>query len=383
MILSDFLDRFFSDDFTDLKTFAGKDDDNNYYFKLIIAATVSMIAKTLSKCEILTFQEGIEVKEKNYYMLNVEANKNTSASTFMRKVIQTLLVEGEALIIIEKDQLKLVDSFERRKNPMGENTYRNIKIGDYNLVGVRTESEVLYLEDTTSEISGYVKAINNDYASLIGSSIKGYQNSKARKGTLKIPANLPRKLSEEGALQDYIQETMKDFMDPSKDAVYPEANGFEYTEISQQQGSKTNDSGRETKNFISDMFDFVGIAFGIPPSLLRGNTVDTKDALNNYLAFCIDPLAKLLNDEINRKMYGYERYKNRTYAKIDTGNIKATDLADIAGPIDMLNRNGALTVNDILRKLDKEPLDGEVGNMRFITKNLEILDENVKGGDEK
>lgn len=173
---------------------------------------------------------------------------------------------------------------------------------------------------------------------------------------------------------------MRDFMDPSKDAVYPESNGFEYTEITEAKGSKSNDSGRETKNFIDDMFDFIAIAFGIPPSLLKGNTVDTKDAFNNFMTFCINPLAKLIQDEINRKMYGQELFMKNNYVKVDTTNIKAVDLRDIANSIDLLTRNGALTIDDILRILGKEPIGGEIGKMRFITKNYELLDKVVKEG---
>src|SRR5699024_6314484 len=148
------------------------------------------------------------------------------------------------------------------------------------------------------------------------------------------------------------------------DAVYPESEGFEYTEITESKGSRSNDSGRETKNFVNDVFDFIAIGFGIPPSLLKGDTVDTKDALNNFLTFCINPIAKLIQDEINRKMYGKEAYLENTYAKVDTTNIKAVDLRDIANSIELLNRNGALTIDDTLRILGKEPIGGEVGSMR-------------------
>ncbi|NMA65429.1 MAG: phage portal protein, partial [Clostridiaceae bacterium] len=296
--------------------------------------------------------------------------------------------DGEALILLQDNQLFLADNFERKEYAFKENVYSQITIGDYELNDKWDEGRVIYLKNDNTKINYAITGIYNEYKKLISSSIKGYQNSKARKGKLKIPTSLPKTLQEEGALQKYIQEQMKDFMDPSKDAVYPESNNFEYEEIDKAKGSKSNDSGRETKNFIDDMFDFVAISFGIPPSLLKGDTVDTKDAMNNFLTFCINPLAKLISDEINRKMYGYDLYKERTYAKLDTSNIKAVDLRDIANSIDLLNRNAALTVDDILRILGKEPIGGEVGSMRFVTKNLELLDKvleegqvsNAKGG---
>ena len=171
-----------------------------------------------------------------------------------------------------------------------------------------------------------------------------------------------------------INKLVASFMDPSKSSVFTESNGMEYTEISESKGSKSNDSGRETKNFLNDIMDIVAISFGIPPSLLKGDTVDTKDAMNNFLTFCINPLAKSIQTEINRKMYGYELYSKSSYLKADTTQIKSVDLRDIANSIDLLSRNGAYTIDDTLRTLGKEPIGGDVGNLRVITKNNENIE---------
>lgn len=366
--------------FINIKTCSVGQDYNSYYAALVTEVSIKLIANTLSRAEFQTFEKGKEVKKKNYYLFNVEANQNTSASLFWREVVETLLLNGEALILIQDGKLYLASSFKRNEFAFIKNTYTEIMIGNYELGDIWKESRVLYLKDDKSKISTAIKSINTDYKKLISSSIKGYANSKSRKGKLKIPTNLPKGIEDEEQLQAYIKQTMEDFMDPEKDAVYPENEGFEYTEIDKSKGSKSNDSGRETKNFIDDMFDFIAIAFGIPPSLLKGDTVDTKDAVNNFLTFCINPIAKLIQDEINRKMYGETDYLKNDYVKIDTTNIKAVDLRDIANSIDLLNRNGALTIDETLRILGKEPIGGDVGGMRFITKNLELLDKVVEGG---
>ncbi len=381
MALIDFLDRIFGNkDVITLKTCSREAVMHLHYKTLIVEACVNLIAKIISLAEFQTFENGQETRKLNYYIFNVEANKNKSASLFWHEVVKNLLKEGEALILIQDNQLFLADSFDRKEYVFRENIYSDIKIDDYSLNDFWEENRVLYLKDDNIKIRSAINGLYNDYSKLIAASIKGYQNSKARKGKLKIPTSLPKTLQEEGKLQQHIQDTMKDFMDPSKDAVYPESNNFEYTEITESKGSKSNDSGRETKNFIDDVFDFIAIAYGIPPSLLKGDTVDTKEAVNNFLTFCINPLAKLITDEINRKMYGYKLYEQRTHAKLDTSNIKSVDLKDIASSIDILNRNAALTIDDILRILGKEPLGGDIGKMRFITKNYELLDKVLESG---
>ncbi|MBU5293115.1 phage portal protein [Anaerosalibacter bizertensis] len=350
---------------------------NICYKNLVVESSVNLIAKTISRAEFQTFFKGKEEKELNYYLLNVEANKNKSASLFWREVVEKLLKKGEALILLQDNQLYLADNFTRKEFVFKENIYTDITINDYELKDIWKESQVLYLKDDNTTIKSAINALYEDYSKLISSSIKGYQKNKTRKGKLKLPTNLPKGLKNEQELQEYISELMKDFMDPSKDAVLPESSGMEYTEIPEAKGDKSEGSG-DTRNLVNDVFDFVAISYGIPPSLLKGDTVDTKDAVNNFLTFCINPMARLITDEINRKMYGYELYKSRTYAKLDTSNIKAVDFRDVANSIDLLTRNGALTIDDILRILNKEPIGGDVGGMRFVTKNLELIDRVLK-----
>lgn len=384
MGIMDFFLGFFDED-NEIKSLSsvGFDSDiNTKYQVLILEASINLIANTISKAEFQTFMNGEENKGTNYYIFNVEPNPNISASAFWKDVIRKLLTNSEALVLVRDNKLYLADSFARTKLAFKENIYTEVTVCGYTLSDTWKESQVLYLKYDNEKIRLVINAIYNDFSKLIQSSIKGYQNSKARKGKLKIPTNLPKELEAENALQEHISSSMKDFMDPSKDAIYPESEGFEYTEISESKGSKSNDSGRETKNFINDMFDFIAIGLGIPPSLLKGDVADTKYAVNDFLTFCINPIVKIPEDEINRKMYGQEEYLKNSYVKIDTTNIKAVDLRDIANSIDLLNRNGALTIDDTLRALGKEPIGGDVGTMRFVTKNLELLDKVLKeGGD--
>lgn len=377
----DFFRGFFDErGYANLKSCSNDLDINTKYKILVTEASIDLISKTVARAEFQTFMKGKENKGTNYYLFNVEPNTNTSASVFWKETLGKMLRNGEALILLQNNQLYLADSFTRTTYAFRENTYTEVSIGDYQLSDTWNESRVLYLKYDNEKLRSAIDVVYQDFSKLIASSIKGYQNSKARKGKLKIPTNLPKELAEGNALQEYLQESMKDFMDPSKDAVYPEDDGFEYTELTESKGSKSNDSGRESRNFVDDIFDFIAIAFGIPPSLLKGDTVNTKDAVNNFLTFCINPLAKLIQDEINRKMYGKKEYLANNYVKIDTTNIKAVDLRDIANSIDLLNRNGALTIDDTLRILGKEPLGGDIGGMRFITRNLEVLDKVLKEG---
>lgn len=350
--------------------------ENTYYKTIATEASIALISKTLSRAKIQTFSKGKEIKEINHYLLNVEANQNKSAPLFWREVITTLLKQGEALILMEdSDQLYLATEFTKEEKAFEENVYKDIKVGDHEVVGDRKESKVLYLRDDNSKINTAVNGLADDFSKLAASSMKGYFSSKSRKGTLDIEGSYAQTLQEGEKLQDHVSNLMKDFMNPEKDAVLPQQKGLNYTEIAEAKGSKSNDSGRETKNFINDIFDFVAISYGIPPSLLKGDLADTKDAFNNFVTFSVNPLAELIEDEINRKMYGSKEYREKSYVRIDTSQIKVVDIREIANSIELLTRTATNTTDDNLELLGKEAIGGEVGKSRYITKNLAHVDQ--------
>ena len=157
-------------------------------------------------------------------------------------------------------------------------------------------------------------------------------------------------------------------------------NGMSYHDLSSQTYKNGSDS-RDIKNLIDDVFDFVALAFQIPPQMLKGSVADSDKTWNNYMTHCIKPLGAVIEDEINRNVYKKRDYLNKTYLKIDTTNIKHNDLKEMSQSIDLLTRNGVNTINDNLKLLGREDLGGEHGDIRFMSLNLAPLDSVVHGGE--
>ena len=61
------------------------------------------------------------------------------------------------------------------------------------------------------------------------------------------------------------------------------------------------ESTRDIKALADDIFDFTARALSFPPSLAKGDVQDTSKATEELLTFCLDPLARILEKEINRK----------------------------------------------------------------------------------
>lgn len=60
--------------------------------------------------------------------------------------------------------------------------------------------------------------------------------------------------------------------------------------------------------------------------LLNGAVQNVDSATDQFLTFCVDPLADALQEEINRKRNGLEGLRQGNFGQFDTGRIKHIDL---------------------------------------------------------
>lgn len=350
-----------------------------FYKELAIQACINLIANTISRGEFLTYEKGKEVRKTNYYLFNVEPNQNKSSSKFWRDVIHKLVYDNECLVIQQDGMFYVADSFDVVRFAFKENIYKNIVIEEYGLRDVFRESQVFHFELHDEKIKTIVDGLYNSYSKLLQASSSNYKKNNSRRGTLEIPTNYTQTEKGQKDIEDLLRNRFKRFFDAEGGAVLPLTSGMKYNELPSNIGVKGGSDGREIRNFVDDIFDFVAIAFQVPPQLLKGNVADTEKAFNNFLTFCINPIAELLTDEINRKLYGKEKFLERTYVKLDTSRIKAVDIKDVANALDVLVRIGAYSVDDCLKTLGIEPLNTEWSQARWMTKNYERIEQRSEG----
>jgi HK97 family phage portal protein len=353
-----------------------------YFKELATQACVNLIANTVARSEFKTFDKGKEIRGENYYLLNVESNPNRSANKFWRDVVYRLVHDNECLVIMQGDHLYLADSYNVVSGTFVENLYTDIRIGDLDLTTKHRESEVLHFELHNERIKDVVDGLYTSYGKLIAAAQRHYKRNASRKGALTIPTSYPQTEKAQTELRELLEKRFKTFFEAESDAVVPLTNGITYKEIeSGAATTKGSMEGRDIRAFIDDVFDMVAIAFQVPPQLLKGNVADTEKAVNNFLTFCINPLAELLTDEINRKMYGKKAYLERTYMKLDTSHIRAVDIRDVANALDVLLRIGAYSIDDCLLHLGMEPLSTDWSRQRWMTKNYQPIEQAAEGGD--
>lgn len=383
MALWDWFTRLFNKDngALPLDAYIGELASEVFYKELAIQACVNLIANAVARSEFKTHEKGLEVRKDNYYLFNVEPNQNKSASKFWRDVIHKLVYYNDCLVIQQNSMFYIADSYDLVPFAFKENIYKNIVIADYQLKNVYTESQVFHFELHNEKIKTVIDGLYQSYSKLIAASQAHYKKNNTRRGWLEIPTNYPQTEKAQQDLNNLLSERFKRFFEAEGGAVLPLSNNMKYNELSSNIGVKGGVEGRDIRAFIDDVFDFVAIAFQVPPQLLKGTVADTSKAVTDFLTFCINPLAELLTDEINRKMYGKKAYLERTYMKLDTSRIRAVDIKDIANAFDVMLRIGAYSIDDCLETMGMEPLNTDWSKARWMTRNYQPIEIALKGGE--
>lgn len=346
-----------------------------YVREMAFWSAVNIIANAVSKCEFKTYTRGKEVKGPEYYLWNIEPNQNQNSSGFLHKLIAELYRNNECLVIEQSGKLLVADSFNRTPYALYPDTFTDVKVGNFTFNKTFTQPDVLYFKLSEKNMREVVNAMYDSYARLITYSMRAYQKSRGTKGTFNYDTLPVAGTDERKFFDELITKKFKTFMN-SGDAIIPLGKGQSYTDI----GSKTysSESTRDIRAMIDDVSDFTAKGFNMPPTLLRGDIQGTSDAVDQFLTFCIDPLADMIQEEINRKRIGQVEFSKGTKIVIDTKTIKHIDLFSISTAIDKLIGSGVFCINDIRKAAGDEIIDEDWAWQHWITKNYSSVEDLLK-----
>jgi len=358
------------------------------YRDLALWTGIDLIAKSISKCEFKTFIKGKEDKNNpEWYRWNIEPNKNQNSSAFLRKLVATLFFTDECLVVESGGQLLVADSFQRTPYALYDDVFEGVTVGNLQFQRKFYGNEVLYwnlksLGDERS-IQSVVRCVAESYAKLLAYGMKSYQTSRGNKALFKYEA-IPPHVAKEDAnkwLQGQIEKYGK-FL--SADGGVATVGKGLSLDAFDRKSTYSNETTRDIRAMIDDISDFTAKAFGIPPALLRGDVQGISDALDQFLTFCIDPLADMLREEIVRKTIGQAGIAKGYDLIIDTSAVKHIDVLSAANNIDKLIGSGVFCVNEILKLLGSPIIDEAWAWRHFVTRNYMTFEEAMKpaeGGD--
>ena len=380
----------------------------NTAFKLYaIQLCINRISSALVKSDFQTFKKGKRFKGDVWYQLNVEPNENQNAADFWNKVIYQMVMNEDGALVIQSrvtGELLVADSFTMREFAFKPNVYSNISISNYNMNTSFIESEVFHLKLNNSKVKSLFDGIFEQYGALLNGAIKNYDRSNAIKYALNIDTTFDQlkarpamdadgkqivdengnTLSEyDTIIDDLFGERLKGVFS-DRDSVTPLETGLTLNDLnstgnSKSSGSAANKTTRDISAMVGDIVDLCADAFMIPRGLLKGDTADIDGMTDNFISFCINPIAEQIEDEINRKLFGQKNLAKRTYCKIRTDKIRNYDLTKIATSAELISRIGVWSVNDILDFMDYEPIDEDWADKHIISKNYSLVEDNDSG----
>ena len=346
--------------------------DNAYIRELAFWTCVNKIANALSKCEFQTYLKNKPVKKAEYYLWNVEPNCNQNASAFLTKLIGILYLKNEALVIESGGQLFVADDYQKTVYALYDYQFTGVTVDNFTFGKTFYQSDVLFFQLNSVDMRTLVNLLYSSYNDLMQYAVTAYKKSRGSRGILDIDADAQAEDDFSETLQDLMSNYFKRFFE-SENAVLPLYDGYKYTEL--QSKTYSSESTRDIKALTDDIFDFTARAFSFPPSLAKGDVQDTEKAINELLTFCIDPLARMLEKEINRKRNGLAGMQAGNYLRINTTAVKHIDIFDISTSVDKLISSGAYTINDIRRLIGESEINEDWANQHFITKNYSTIQE--------
>lgn len=397
-LFTDFLDRLFS------KSKDGKKVEVNtvnvdditsekelWAYRLALNIVVERFGSLLSKCEFRTFANGIEVYGDNYYLLNYEPNPNQSAAEFKKQIVRQLIMAPDHdCLIIELDDVGtketafyVADDFTKDAYQIRETYFTNVSIniyGDdsYPVDGSFSGSKAIYIKYQNSELNAIFSLMRQQYCDLIKNA---EQSGKYRqKFALEIDQTAESDPNFDENMQALLDTQFKNFIQ-GDNGVIPLYAGMKLDTVSAGADLGQNASVANTTidTQIDQILTKVGLAFNLPKSAMLGDWDDKT--FDQILTFCIDPIAELITQAFNRKFYGKKSVMEKsTYCRLDTAKVRHYDVASMSAYIDKSISSGGYSINELRRLTNDPPIDPEIGDVHFVTKNYISIENYLKEG---
>lgn len=344
---------------------------------LALHIAISFIANTLSKCEIKTYENGEEVKNKLYYTLNVSPNSNESSSRFINHFIENYYYDGEALLVPHGDMLYCADCFDvDETDPLKEFIYSNITIGTKQLKKKYKANEVFHMRLDNKNVKSLIDSLYMDYGEIISLAIQSFKRTNGKKYKLILEQYKAGDPNFKKIFDEVIKAQLKTFID-NDNAVYPQFKGLDLQEFSTATPTDSSDITAMRK----EIFEVTAQAFKIPMSMMLGNITNMNEIVKVYLSICIDPLADMISEELTRKYYSFDEWKKGYSIKVDTSCINHVDMFEVAPDIDKLISSGVFSIDEIRPRVNFEVLNTDFSTRHFITKNYSVAEDALSGND--
>lgn len=332
-------------------------------------ACVNWIADAVGRCEVRTYRDGEEIREREYYLWNVEPNVNQNSTAFWHKAVARLYENNELLIVPVRrrdgfDAFVVADDWqEPEPSVTRQNEFRGVTVDGFVFDKTFREDGVIHLRLNQRGMRPVLEGIWNSYTKLVKAAMDAYGWGNGQHWKVHVDQIAGGRDGWAETFQQMLAAQVKPFLS-SGGAVLPEFDGYKYEKID----GKTVDP-KDVRTLIDDVFAFTARGLGIPDVLVKGEVEATGDAMRRALSFVVDPICDQFSEEATRKRYGYEAWAKGTYLRMDSSAIQHFDLFSQAANIEKLLGSG-WSLNDIRRAAGETPIGEDWADDHFLTKNI-------------
>lgn len=355
--------------------------------ELAFDVCVNMVARYVAACEFKTYKKGKAVKELEYYTWNIEPNKNQNKTAFLYKLIRQLYIRNEALIVTVENKsgrnagLAVADEWEcKEKSADKQNEYTAVRVENTAYTKAFPEDEVLHIVLSENPAKPVLDRIYDSYYRLVSAAMGNFEWNAGKHWKVHIDQLSSGSEDFVKTFQKTIEDQIKPFLQ-SNSAILPEFDGYTYSDVSEARASRSaTGETADIRGLIEDIFDFTAQAFGIPPVLVKGKVENTSDAKGRFYTLC-DGILNQLAQEINRKRYGFERWKQKNYVRIDSSNVEHFSLLDNSANLEKVIGSAVYSVNDVLEAIGQPTIDEDWAYKHYLTKNIGVLNNEAISAD--
>lgn len=347
------------------------------YRKLAIEMALDLIGNSVSRVDWREFKKNKQDDGTISYVLNVKPNQYDTKQAFFKRVTRKLLLDREVLLIPDGNYFHVADSFSKEFVSYNKISFTNVQINGYQSPKQKyTPDTAVYISYENEQLTSFLTAYQIDYDKLVQSAANGYQTNKLRKYYLSSDAYRAQNNEVQLQFNELLEQNFKTFINSTRRAsVYAKPKGYTIEKLEDAQQETAGD----IRSLIKDVIENTGNAFHIPPNILLTGEA-TQIQTDNYLMFAVYPIIDAFRQGFNNYMYTESEIRGGTFVKSDATKVKMIDLATTADFISKVFPTGALTLeNVIVDYLNLDKPDKEIGDVRVITKNYDMVENFING----
>lgn len=349
--------------------------------EIALFTAISLVAKSVAKCEFVTVEENKEIRKSEYYRWNYQPNLHQTKAEFIAQFISNLIFHNEALIFeTANGQLLVADSFAKTEKALYEDTFYNVTARGWTSGKVYTSKEVIYLKYSNIALSDLLSNMCNSFEKLMSAAGTKYRNSSGHKGILNVDDVAREDEQFNADFEELMNVRFKAYFD-NPNAVLPLFKGFEYEELPANNSKVTNSEINDIQKLKKEIFSTVGNVIHVPPALMDGTASQLSDAVDTFIADAIDPITNMLEQAATIALYGESGFIKGNYMAIDTTYVRHIDAISQATNLDKSIACGMITPEKAQKYCNMVPSDEEFAKKYYMTKNYQTADMAVKGGE--